>query len=249
MRILKKISMFLQGFIILNLLWYLISFSIKSSIVPMPHEVYRYIPELFANNFTTHILSSISRLFVGLSISFFLGGILGVLMGYFKAIDKLLNPLIYFTYPIPKTALLPVLMTIYGLGDGSKIALIVLITIFQIIVSVRDSVKSILKDYYNPLISLGASKAQLIRYVICPAIVPNLLSNLRISLGTSFSILFFAEAYGTSEGIGYFIQDSWSRINYIQMYSGIVVLSFIGLILFLIVDLIEGLLCRWNNSK
>lgn len=246
MRELKKIWTFIQGFIILNVLWYIFSIIMNSRIVPKPHEIYMYIPKLFKEDFQVHIMASLYRVAVGLLIAFTIGTFIGLLMGYSKRANKLLNPLIYFTYPIPKTALLPVVMTIYGLGDGSKITLIVLISVFPIIVSIRDAVSNIASENYNPLISLGASKVQLFNHVTIPAILPEILTNVRLSIGTSFSVLFFAEAYGTSEGLGYFIQDAWSRINYIEMYSGIVMLSFLGLILFILVDFIESIVCRWK---
>lgn len=246
MRELKKIWTFIQGFIILNVLWYIFSIAINSRIVPKPHEIYMYIPKLFEEGFQVHIIASLYRVVIGLLIAFAIGTLIGLLMGYSKRANKLLNPLIYFTYPIPKTALLPVVMTIYGLGDGSKITLIVLISVFPIIVSIRDAVSNIASENYNPLISLGASKLQLFHHVTIPAILPEILTNIRLAIGTSFSVLFFAEAYGTSEGLGYFIQDAWSRINYIEMYSGIVMLSFLGLILFILIDFVESIVCRWK---
>lgn len=249
MRELKKIWTFIQGFIILNILWYIFSIIMNSRIVPKPHEIYTYLPKLFESDFQVHIIASLYRVVIGLLIAFAIGTLIGLLMGYSKRVNKLLNPLIYFTYPIPKTALLPVVMTIYGLGDGSKITLIVLISVFPIIVSIRDAVSNITSENYNPLISLGASKIQLFNYVTIPAILPEILTNIRLAIGTSFSVLFFAEAYGTSEGLGYFIQDAWSRINYIEMYSGIVMLSFLGLILFILIDFIESIVCRWKISS
>ncbi|MEG2291532.1 MAG: ABC transporter permease [Clostridium sp.] len=249
MRELKKIWTFIQGFIILNILWYIFSIIMNSRIVPKPHEIYMYLPKLFESDFQVHIIASLYRVVIGLLIAFAIGTLIGLLMGYSKRVNKLLNPLIYFTYPIPKTALLPVVMTIYGLGDGSKITLIVLISVFPIIVSIRDAVSNITSENYNPLISLGASKIQLFNYVTIPAILPEILTNIRLAIGTSFSVLFFAEAYGTSEGLGYFIQDAWSRINYIEMYSGIVMLSFLGLILFILIDFIESIVCRWKISS
>ena len=138
-------------------------------------------------------------------------------------------------------------MTIYGLGDNSKITIIVLITVFQMIVSVRDAVLNVSKENYNPLISLGASRLQLFYHVTFPAILPEVLTSIRLSIGTAFSVLFFVEAYGTNQGIGYFIQDAWSRINYIDMYSGILMLSLTGVFLFLLIDWVEYSLCRWKK--
>ena len=246
MRSLQKVHTFVKGFILINIIWYIFSIVINSRIVPKPHEIYIYIPKLLNQGMYVHILASLYRVSLGLLISLIIGSIIGILMGISKKMNELLNPLIYFTYPIPKTALLPVVMTIYGLGDSSKITLIILITVFQVIVSVRDAVSNISKEMYNPLISLGASNLKLLKYVTIPAILPEVLTTIRLSIGTSLSVLFFAEAYGTNEGIGYFIQDSWTRINYIDMYSGIIILSTLGLILFLLLDLIEELVCRWK---
>ena len=247
MRVLKKIWIFIKGFIVLNLLWYIFAKAMDSRALPTPEKIYVNLPGLFKDGFYVHIFSSLYRLLVGLLIAFTIGTIVGLLMGYSKRSNELLNPLIYFTYPIPKTALLPVVMTLYGLGDGSKIAIIVLIIVFQVIVSVRDSVINVGKENYSPLISLGASKLQLFYHVTFPAILSEILTNIRLSIGTAFSVLFFAEAYGTSKGLGYFIQDSWTRINYIDMYSGIVVLSILGLVLFMVIDFLESVLCRWKK--
>ena len=247
MRVLKKIWIFIKGFIVLNLLWYIFAKAMDSRALPTPEKIYVNLPGLFKDGFYVHIFSSLYRLLVGLLIAFTIGTIVGLLMGYSKRANELLNPLIYFTYPIPKTALLPVVMTLYGLGDGSKIAIIVLIIVFQVIVSVRDSVINVGKENYSPLISLGASKLQLFYHVTFPAILSEILTNIRLSIGTAFSVLFFAEAYGTSKGLGYFIQDSWTRINYIDMYSGIVVLSILGLVLFMVIDFLESVLCRWKK--
>lgn len=240
MRELRKIWTFIKGFILVNILWYIFSLIIDSRVMPSPEKIYIHLPKLFQEGFHVHVLASLYRVAMGLLIAFIIGTTIGLLMGYFKSINNLLNPVVYFTYPIPKTALLPVVMTLYGLGDGSKITIIVLITVFQVIVSVRDAVINIDKELYYPLVSLGASSFQLFNNVTFPAIFSEILTNIRLSIGTAFSVLFFAEAYGTSKGIGYFIQDAWTRIDYIDMYSGIVILSFVGLILFILIDYIES---------
>lgn len=248
MRTLKKVWSFLKGFILLNIIWFMGSLLMDTRSLPMPHNIYFNLPTLFENGFYIHILASLYRIFAGLFISFTVGSIIGFLMGYSKSLNKLLNPLVYFVYPIPKTALLPVVMTLYGLGDNSKIAIIVLITVFQVIVSVRDAVLNVDREFYNPLISLGANRLQLFLHVTFPAMLSEVLTNIRLSIGTAFSVLFFAEAYGTKQGLGYFIQDSWSRINYVDMYSGILVLSLVGLALFILIDYLDSICCRWKRD-
>lgn len=248
MKTLKKWGTFLQGFIILNVIWWIGSVIVDSRALPSPIKIYESLPKLLGNDFYLHILASVQRLSIGLIISLAIGLVVGLLMGYSKRVNKILNPVIYFTYPVPKTALLPVVMILYGLGDASKITIIVLITVFQVIVSVRDAVVNIPSQLYNPLKSLGASNIQLFKNVTFPAILSDLLTNIRLLVGTALSVLFFAEAYGTTVGLGYYIQDAWTRIDYISMYGAILVLSIVGVVLFLVIDLIEDNFCRWKKD-
>ena len=196
-----------------------------------------------------HTVASLYRVFMGVGIAALIGMFIGIVMAYFPVLNRLFNPIIYFAYPVPKTALLPIVMILMGLGDGSKITLIALIIAFQFILATRDTIFNVTKEHYTFLMSLGASKWQMLRHLTLPAILPSLLSNIRIGIGTALSILFFTETYGTRVGLGYFIQDAWNRIDYLDMYCGIILLSAMGLILFLIVDYIEKFLCKWRSKS
>lgn len=242
----KKFLVFIQGFIILNVLWYVIAVIANMNVIPKPTEVYLNFNNLYGEKLYLHVLVSLYRIAAGLSISLVIGTIIGLLMAYSKAWNKILNPLVYLTYPLPKTAFLPVIMLIFGLGDFSKIILIVLILVFQIIVVVRDSILNIPSETYSPIRSLGASWPQILKHVTLPAILPGLLTSLRVSIGTALSILFFTEAYGTQYGIGYYILDAWTRIDYIGMYAGIIVMGLLGFVLFMILDIVEDMVCKWK---
>lgn len=249
MNLKKKLGMFLQGFIFFNLIWFLASLLMETSALPGPIKVYSNLPKVFGQGFQLHLAASFSRVFWGLLISVVIGLIIGILMGTSSKINGLLNPLIYFTYPIPKTALLPVVMILFGLGDQSKITLIVLITVFQVIIAVRDAVIHIEKELYQPLMSLGASKVQMFLHVTLSAIIPEVLTNMRLAVGTALSVLFFAENYGTKYGLGYYIQDCWTRIDYVSMYGGILLLSLLGFVLFIGVDILQQVLCKWQTKN
>jgi NitT/TauT family transport system permease protein len=67
-------------------------------------------------------------------------------------------------------------------------------------------------------------------------------------MATAISVLFFTETFGTQYGMGYFIMDAWMRVNYLEMYSGIVVLSVIGLVLFISIDFVERHMCSWQSK-
>lgn len=234
-------------FFLFFILWQIGSAALKSPILPPPAAVLRNLEETFYSKIEVHATLSVYRIAAGLFISVSIGSILGLLMGYYDSIDRIFSPLIYFTYPIPKISLLPIVMIIFGLGEASKISMIVIITIFQIIITARDTVKNIPKETYYSLKSLGAGDVTVFREIILPAALPELLTAVKLSAGTAISILFFTETYGTIYGMGYFIMDSWMRVNYIDMYSGILVLGVIGLLLFLSLDALYVSFCRWKR--
>lgn len=242
----NKILTYVQGFLMLNIIWYILAVLLNKNIVPRPTEVYFHMNNLYGDKLYIHVFASLYRLLTGLSLALILGFIVGLTMAYSKTWNKILNPLVYFTYPIPKIALIPVVMLLFGLGDSSKIIMIVLIIVFQVIVAIRDAVKNIDAENYNVLRTLGGSKLQIFTNITLPAILPELFTNLRLAIGTALSILFFAEGYGTQYGIGYYILDAWTRIDYIGMYAGIVAISILGFILFVGIDLLEEKLCKWK---
>ena len=247
-KLLNRCKIFLQGFFLLNLIWLIAAVCMQTTVIPNPVVVYQNFGSVFANDILIHILYSLKRIAVGLALSLAIGIPIGILMAYSEKANKVLYPLIYFSYPIPKTALLPIAMLLLGMRDGSKIAIIFLIIVFQVIVSVRDSVRNIDETMYEVTVSAGATRGQIIRHVTLPAILPELLTSIRVSLGTAVSILFFVEGYGTKYGMGYYIVDAWSRIDYIDMYIGIIVISIIGFALFVAVDFISDKLCKWNKA-
>jgi NitT/TauT family transport system permease protein len=241
-----KLSNFILAFFIIFGLWQFASVLINKPLFPLPSKIIINIFKTFHSQIAIHALYSLKRIIIGIGLTLAIGVPLGVLMGYFKKVDSLMSPILYFNYPVPKIALLPIVMLILGLGDSTKIFMIFLITFFQVVVNIRDSVRNIPEEIFYPLYSLGASNLDIINEIILPGILPTILTSLRLGIGTAISVLFFAENYGTEYGMGYFIMDSWMRVNYIEMYSGILVLSIMGLLFFVIIDIIENLICPWK---
>lgn len=245
--ILNKVKSFIYGFILVHLLWLCGTHFIDERLIPSPFIVYARMDIAFLNSMTSHIGASLWRLFLGLSISIILGLCLGLLMARTKFGDILLNPLMYFLYPIPKMAFLPVIMIVFGLGNPTTITMIVLIIVFQVMINVRDGINSIPIESYHILLALGANSWQLFKNITFPAALSSILSSIRVALGTATAILFITETHGTRHGMGFYIMDSFSRINYIDMYAGIVILSLVAFVLFLFVDILDSTLLKWDN--
>lgn len=237
---------FAIGAILINLLWYVGSLVLGTSALVSPIDVYAHLPRL-PDKIAPHIWASLYRLFVGIPIALFIGIVMAWTMYRFRKIRLLLGSFVYLCYPIPKLALLPVVMILAGLGDAGKITMIVLIILFQITINVRDSLNNIPKESFLVATSLGASTLQVLRHILIPATLPDVLSTIRVAIGTAISVLFVTETYGTDKGMGYFIIDAWMRLSYIEMYGGIVILSIVGFALFFLTDMAESYFCRWRE--
>lgn len=231
------------------LIWQVVAILFNAPIIPSPVAVIKTLTNIFVSSIGIHALYSLFRIAAGLLLAVIIGYPLGLLMGYFKKCDKFLSPLVYLTYPIPKISLLPIVMLLLGVGESAKILMIFFIIVFQVVIAVRDGVREIPKETFFPLISLGASFWHLFIYVLFPAILPKFLTAIRVAMATAISVLFFTETFGTKYGMGYFIMDAWLRVNYLEMYAGIVALSYIGLFIFGFIDFVENIACRWQKRR
>ena len=248
----KKIGRIFQeallGALLVNLLWYIASVTFRINALTNPLIVYSNLGEVLKKSMGMHLFASLERILLGVGIAVISGVAIGLFMSRSRIANKILGSFVYFTYPVPKLALLPVVMLLAGIGNTAKIIMIILIIIFQIIIAIRDAVKNIPEENYHILTSLGANQWTIMKNLTFPAILPDLLTTLRIAIGTAISVLFVTETYGTDQGMGYFIVDAWMRINYVDMYAGIVILSMMGFILFFLIDILETLLCKWKNN-
>lgn len=228
-------------------IWWLISMLTGGRIVPDPVTVLIRFIQLLPSVLCRHLLASLARIAAGLGLALALAVPVGLAMGRSPALDRALSPLAYLLYPVPKIALLPIIMLLFGLADASKVTVVFLVLFFQVLVAVRDSAKGIAPQYFLSLRSLGGGRREMARFVILPALLPEVLSALRIGTGTSLAVLFFAETFGTRHGLGYFVMESWMRMAYPDMYAGILMLGLAGLVIFLGIDAVQRRACRWRG--
>ena len=242
-----SLRMFAFGIFLCLVLWAVTAQILQMPVIPSPEQVILRLVQKFPDTIAVHAGYSLLRIVLGLVAAVAVGYPVGVLMGYFPRVNRLLAPILYLTYPVPKIALLPVVMLLFGVGERSKLLLVFLIIVFQVVVAVRDAVAAIPPETYAPLRVLGATFAQIVRHIIVPASLPKFITAVRVAMATAISVLFFTETFGTQYGIGYYIMDAWLRVNYLDMYAGITVLSTMGLLLFILLDWTERRLCAWNQ--
>lgn len=241
----KSILNFLFSLSVIILIWYLLSLILNTPALPDPITAFIQFARIL-DKLLIHILYSLFRIIAALILSVALAVPAGLVMGRYNLLDRLFSPLVYMVYPIPKVALLPVVMLILGLGNVSKITLIFIIVFFQVVVACRDEAVRITKEQYYFMESIGSSEYHIFRHLVFPQSLPAIITSIRLSLGTSIAVLFFSENYGTEYGIGYFIIDSWMRINYPDMFAGIIGLSLMGIFLYFLVDILEKKICPWK---
>ena len=227
--------------------WWLTAWLIDHSALPAPHRALTSFYNQLSNGLLVHVGVSLYRVLVSLAVSLALGVPLGLLLGRNRRLDSFLAPAIYLTYPIPKVVFMPVLFVLLGLGDLSKIVLISLIVFYQVLVTTRDAARHLEEEYVLSVQSLGAGTWQLYAHVYFPGCLPEILTSLRLGLGTAMAVLFLTETYATRQGIGYFIMDSLSRMAYADMFAGILAMGLMGFFLYLVIDGLEKRVCLWKS--
>lgn len=229
--------------------YWLLSTAAGPRLFPPLQKVAKRAGELVASGtLLRHAGYSLARILGGLVLSVLIGVPVAAAMARYRKIDSLFAPLLYAAYPVPKIAFLPVVILLFGLGDASKVTMIVLIVSFQVAVGMRDAFKAIDTRAFEAVLAFGGGRADLLRHVIVPASLPALFSSLRISAGTATAVLFIAESFATETGMGFFIMDAWGRVAYADMHVGVVALALLGLALFGAIDAAERLLCPWEGA-
>jgi NitT/TauT family transport system permease protein len=231
-------------------LWQVLSWLTRSQVLPSPSGVvYTFFAALGNGSLAEHLLVSTYRVTFSIVLAVAIGLPAGLSLGLSERLYRLSSPLIYLTYPVTKIVLLPVLLLFLGIGESSKIALLLLILFFQVLIVVRDAARGVRPELVYSVRSLGARRFQLLWHVYLPASLPGLLTALRITVGTAIAVLFFAESFGTSSGLGYYILvEGWGRLAYKEMYAGVLAMALLGLVLYVLLDLMEQRLCRWTRA-
>ncbi len=243
-----NIKSILLSLVALLLLWSIAAVILNSNLLPPPWLVLNiFFTDLF-RGLGWHILVSTERIVISIILATLIGMPLGFILGQFKKWDKFLYPLIYTTYPIPKIALLPIIILFLGIGDTSKIFLITLILFFQVLVIVRDASKNIPAQLILSLRSIGVNQLQLLRYAYFPACLPATLTSLRLNVAIAIAVLYLAESFATSAGLGFYIMDAWQQLAYDKMYAGVLAMGLLGALAFVILALIEKKFCRWTQA-
>ena len=236
--------------LILLLIWQGLALAVGQPILPSPIKaLHTFILEL-PGELGAHFGASLWRVLASMALSIALAVPAGLVLGQSQRLNRIISPVIYLLYPIPKIVLLPVILLFLGIGNLPKITIIFLILFFQILVLVRDQAAGLRPELLHSVRSLGAGRRALFRFVYLPASIPAILTGLRQSVGTAVAVLYVAELFATQKGLGYYIYLQGSTLfDYPKMYAGVMAMSILGLGMYFIVDWMQGQFCPWMNRE
>jgi NitT/TauT family transport system permease protein len=193
----------------------------------------------------TNLSMTLSRVFAGFLIGTIPGIIIGLLMGASEKIRLLLDPVVAATYPIPKLAIFPLLMIIFGIGELSKIMAIAIGCFFIVLINAMAGVRNINKVYFEVAKNYGASRRQLFTRILLPASLPMVFTGIRLALGTSLIVVVGVEFVSANYGIGALIWKAWETFEIEKLYVGIFLCALLGILFTVVLQQAEKWITPW----
>ncbi|MBI1921030.1 MAG: ABC transporter permease [Geobacter sp.] len=195
-----------------------------------------------------HLLSSFQRSFGGFVLAMFVGIPVGVLMGWFKRFERMVDPLLQVFRNTSILALFPVFILVFGLGEVSKIAIIFWGTLWPTLLNTIGGVKNVDPILVKSARSMGISQAGLLFKVVLPAASPSILTGIRLSAASAILVLVAAEMLGANSGLGFLIFYAEQSYAVPDMYAGILSLSVIGCTVNYVLVEVERRVTRWKEE-
>jgi len=217
--------------------------------VPAPSDIARrFITLAGTGELEWHVGVTLYRVFLGYIIGAVPAVAVGLLMAMFKPVRIMVDPLIAALFPIPKIALMPLLLLAFGFGDASKVALIAIAVFFPVVVNTYVGAANIERIYWDVAKNYGASQIVMFTRIVFFGALPTIFAGLRIALAVSFIVLVASEFVATKSGIGYLIWNSWELLQVDVMFVGIVTIGILGLITSVLFQEIERKAVPWKTE-
>ncbi len=167
---------------------------------------------------------------------------LGMAMGLSRPVRLLLMPAAAVIYPIPKIAILPLVMVVLGIGEASKIAIVIISVFFLVLVNTVAGVLQINPIYFDVGRTVGAPRLELYRTVALPGALPFIMAGCRLAMGFAITVIVGAEFLGSRDGVGALIWRAYQTFNLEVMYVGLIVTALLGWLANLLLEELERLL-------
>jgi sulfonate transport system permease protein len=221
---------------------------IDTNLFPSPAHVLELGAErLRSADLYDELLLSLRRMFLGYALGVTAGLVIGVFMGMSRLVHASLDVLLSALYTVPKLALLPVFLIIFGIGETPLVLMIAVTVFFFMWIETMEAIRGVAPSYLEPILVFRDSSWQCFRHAIFPAALPRIFVGMKVSAAVSVLTLVAVEFLQASEGIGHDIWFSWSLFRADEMYFGIALVSIIGVIFTKTIGLISALVMPWTR--
>jgi NitT/TauT family transport system permease protein len=221
---------------------------ISALTLPRPSAVFATFVDLWKSGLLwVHLVPSLRRILIGGSIGIGIGVSLGVAIGLFGVVRAGMVPLVAALFPIPKIALLPLFVVWFGIDETSKYALIAFGTFTPTVVATFGAVDNVDRGLIRMGQSFGLSWWSIVSKIVLPGAFPGILSGLRVSISIGIILLVAAEMIGAEFGIGSYILEAGALYDLERLFTGVTLLSILGLIVSWVIGGIERRFLDWRG--
>ncbi len=232
--------------VVLVALWWVLSRDSTSPYFPPLRAIVDRLVDLWiVGSAKAELVPSLEHFAVGYALAGVLGIVTGAVLWRLRWLREATSPMLYFCYVLPSAATLPALITIFGIGDTMKIMVIALAAVWPTLLNTVDGMKGVDPLKLDTASVLHLSQAQTLRWVVLPAALPQIVAGLRSSLQIAIILMVVSELVASTTGIGFFILNAQQSFAIIDMWTGIIVLAFVGTALNVIFVLIERRVLAW----
>lgn len=211
-------------------LWYLLSFSVGQLLIPTPRAVAHAFTLMWqTGELIADVLASLRRVVVGFISGSFVAVVLGLVLVRVAPLRLLLHPIVEFLRFLSPTAMIPIAVIWFGIGEGSKYFLVFWGTAFIVIVSTMAGAARTPIIRQNALRCLGASETQIFRLVVLPSSIPSIVVGMRVALASAFFSIIPAELIAAEDGLGYLLQSSSILMQTDRIFVALVAISLVGM--------------------
>lgn len=256
-RIARNVRLSLATLAVLLFVWWVVTALklISPLFLPAPQQVLHQLyviasPQGFMDaTLWQHLAASLTRIVIALLAAVIIGVPVGIAMGLNDTVRGILDPLIELYRPVPPLAYLPLMVIWFGIGETSKILLIYLAIFAPVALSAVAGVRSVSQVRVRAAQALGASKGQVLRYVVLPSALPEILTGIRIGLGVGWSTLVAAELIAATRGLGFMVQSAGEFLATDVVIAGISVIALIAFSLELGLRALQRKLTPWHGEQ
>jgi NitT/TauT family transport system permease protein len=201
---------------------------------------------LRSGELTVHVVTSLERIALGFALGGLAGVVVGLVVGVSSLAEAIGNPVIAATFPVPKIALLPLLILWLGIGEASKVAVIMLGVFFPMAINTCTGVRHADPLLIRAAVSFGAGRWSLVRKVMLPSALPMVFAGLKLGAGTALPLLVAAEMIAANAGIGFLVLNAQNLMETTRLMVGIVLLSLLGLASHWLLSRLERVAIPWK---